>query len=235
MWNINDPPVHFFNLVEELSQLSITVNLQKSEQQVVGIGLDIVRRTGDFEKGLIGWLARPVVEHTWPNFKQRFNAAYRELKRIRGPAMRSTAFHHAHQVVTDLSRDFTQMRDEVMAVMNSVTMMQDGTAINDDTDSNPPAIDTPTPSMNATIDQDILLAIKKLLKEELRSNKGDRNDYGNDRRSNNHPPRRNVSKYCWSHGACPHASRDCRNKRPGHKDDATFDDMMGGRTYYCSK
>jgi len=161
MWNINDPPVRFFNLVEELSQLSIAANLQKSEQQIVGIGLDIVRRTGDFEKGLIGWLARPVVEHTWPNFKQHFNAAYRKLKRIRGPAMHSTAFRQAHQVVTDLSRDFTQMRDEVMAVMNSVTMMQDGAAINDDTDSNPPAIDTPAPLMNATIDKDILLAIKK--------------------------------------------------------------------------
>jgi len=80
MWNINDPPVHFFNLVEELSQLSIAANLQKSEQQVIGIGLDIVRRTGDFEKGLIGWLARTVVEHTWPNIKQHFNAVYRELK-----------------------------------------------------------------------------------------------------------------------------------------------------------
>ena len=174
VWNLNDPRTKIFKKVEDLVSLAQAANLEKSPQQTIGFGLDLIRRTGDMEHNIREWHNRPAAEKTWLNFKTHFSAAYHDLKRIRGPTMRNTAFHQAHQVVTDLSRDCTQMRDEVMAVMNSVTMMQDGAATNDVTDSNPPAIDTPAPSMNATIDKDILLAIKKLLKEELKSNKGDR-------------------------------------------------------------
>ena len=46
--------------------------------------------------------------------------------------------------------------------------------------------------------------------------------------------RRNVSKYCWSHGACSHTSATCNNKKDGHKNDATFEDKKGGSTYYCT-
>ena len=40
--------------------------------------------------------------------------------------------------------------------------------------------------------------------------------------------RKNISKYCWSHGACAHSSADCNNKKSGHKDEATFANKMGG-------
>ena len=39
--------------------------------------------------------------------------------------------------------------------------------------------------------------------------------------------------YCWTHGAGNHASKDCRNKKEGHKDNATFDNRMNGSKSYC--
>jgi len=36
------------------------------------------------------------------------------------------------------------------------------------------------------------------------------------------------TKYCWTHGLCNHISKECKNKREGHKDDATFKNRMGG-------
>ena len=46
--------------------------------------------------------------------------------------------------------------------------------------------------------------------------------------------RNNVSKYCWTHGACAHDSRSCRNKAHGHIDTATFSNKMGGSTKFCN-
>ena len=44
---------------------------------------------------------------------------------------------------------------------------------------------------------------------------------------------RNLSSYCWTHGACSHQSKDCRNKRQGHKDEASVANKLGGSTSYC--
>lgn len=47
--------------------------------------------------------------------------------------------------------------------------------------------------------------------------------------------RTNIAKYCWSCGAWNHHSKDCRFKNDGHKDNATFDNKMNGRTYHCQE
>ena len=43
----------------------------------------------------------------------------------------------------------------------------------------------------------------------------------------------NVSKYCWTHGACAHISLECHNKKVGYVDHATFDNKCRGSTFYC--
>ena len=45
--------------------------------------------------------------------------------------------------------------------------------------------------------------------------------------------RKNTSKYCWSHGACSHESKDCTSPRKGHKWDATFENKMDGCKDFC--
>ena len=45
--------------------------------------------------------------------------------------------------------------------------------------------------------------------------------------------RQNVSEYCWTHGACGHPSSACRFPAPGHMGNATFENKLGGSTYYC--
>ena len=52
------------------------------------------------------------------------------------------------------------------------------------------------------------------------------NNHNNNRRNNN---RYNKNgRYCWTHGACDHWGRNCRNKANGHIDEATFNDYRGG-------
>jgi len=69
MWNISDPPVHFFNHIEELASMAIAARLDKSPAQIISIALDVVRRTGDLEKGLIDWRTLPAAQQTWVDFK----------------------------------------------------------------------------------------------------------------------------------------------------------------------
>ena len=47
------------------------------------------------------------------------------------------------------------------------------------------------------------------------------------------PWRDKISKYCWSHGACNHDGKDCEFKAPGHKEEATKENKMGGSKAYC--
>ena len=42
-----------------------------------------------------------------------------------------------------------------------------------------------------------------------------------------------YKRYCWSHGCCNHWSRHCNNKNPGHKNEATLKQRMGGSNYTC--
>ena len=47
--------------------------------------------------------------------------------------------------------------------------------------------------------------------------------------------RTKTDKYCWTHGGCAHSSKDCRNKKPGHQDAATFENRFGGSTDYINQ
>ena len=39
-----------------------------------------------------------------------------------------------------------------------------------------------------------------------------------------------TAKYCWTHGACGYEGKSCHRKAQGHKDEASFNDRMGGST-----
>ena len=45
--------------------------------------------------------------------------------------------------------------------------------------------------------------------------------------------RYNTSIYCHSCGAGNHPSKKCKKKKPGHKNEATFKNLMGGYTDFC--
>jgi hypothetical protein len=98
--------------------------------------------------------------------------------------------------------------------------------------------------MNATTGQQAMIeAIAQLQQQMLElKNSNNRsggtsqtrgiNNYGQ-RSNGGRYTRTNTSKYCWSHGACAHASSECNDKKEGHKNNATFADKMGGSTAFC--
>ena len=49
---------------------------------------------------------------------------------------------------------------------------------------------------------------------------------------------RNSDHYCWSHGRTfnpNHTSKNCRFRKPGHKEEATLSNRMEGNDKQCSE
>ena len=73
--------------------------------------------------------------------------------------------------------------------------------------------------------------IKALKEAKQKSSKSNAKDKTPGKRS--YTTRDNTSEYCHTHGACAHPGKFCKRKQPGHKDEATFVDKMGGSTSFC--
>ena len=65
VWNLNDPPVIVYIAVEELVALAEAGNVLKIKDQIVTIGVEMIRKTQYFETGFRKWFERPSVKYTW--------------------------------------------------------------------------------------------------------------------------------------------------------------------------
>ena len=81
------------------------------------------------------------------------------------------------------------------------------------------------PSNNFQMEQ--MMSMMRTLQEEMKTIKSSNST------KTRGPYTRKTDKYCWSHGACAHESKDCFSKKQGHQDQATFNNKMGGSTTRC--
>ena len=227
-WDLRDLPVIMYNKIDDLVSLAEAANMPKTEAQIVNYGLDIIKKTNDFEQALLTWFAMPAANHTYANFKQHFADAQRELRQNRGARLRDTTQHQANQVA-DLRADFFRFCDEVVASVNALAEVQQQSS-QEDTEYQQEA---PKETANATTDVNaaLLLLLQQMRNDMVAAKPG--NGKRNDRSGGQ--GRRNTSKYCWSHGACAHESKDCRSPKPGHQKEATFENKMGGEEKFCPK
>ena len=106
MYNVNNPPVVIVNVIEELANIASTANLEKSQQQIINYGIEMLKNTGDFETNLTIWVNRPPAQLTWANFKKHFNQAHANLIKIRGISLRNTSYYHAHEAINRVHKKF---------------------------------------------------------------------------------------------------------------------------------
>ena len=217
-WNPYDPPVLMFNAIEDFESLAAAANLPRPEAVIINYGISLIQKTGDYERALLDWFNKTAADKTWVNFKQHFTTAQTELKRVRGPTMRNTPFHQANQMAEHLTHRFDNLKADLMATLQDI-------ATPTEQESVPP----PAPSMHATANHNkVVMDMIEELCQEIRDSKKAAPKKRKYKRTT-------INKYCWSHGACAHWGKDCRDKKPGHKDEATFKDKMGGSTEMCKE
>ena len=99
----------------------------------------------------------------------------------------------------------------------------------------------PEQKVNATAGDQMMFEILKLLKDlkedrkdsSSRKRHRDDNELQNGHNKKSYRTRTNVSKYCWSHGACSHTGKECTKRNNGHKEEATFKNKLGGSIRFC--
>ena len=208
-------------------------------------GFQLIRNTSDFEYALTQWEDKDPADKTWANFKTHFHEHQLKLKKVRGPTMQQAGYHHANLLASRISQDIDeklQERDSNMIAMlqSSLTGTSCSSSSNDESES------LPSQAASSVTSDHTQLAILQLLREiqvDLKQSATNPNTCRNGQRKRfgrktpddkTYPPRDDKSKYCWTHGACNHGGSDCRWKAKGHKDEATFDNKMGGSCAYCN-
>ena len=209
-YSITDPLVVVFNEIEELARLGTAAHIPYSNMQLLQIGLRIIKNTNDFEDGINKWYNRPAAEHTWENFKTHFENARELLKQIRGADIQHSSFQQANFVANEVRAEIAQTHASILQAL----------AENQTTNT---TVEEPTEVANVATTESTQLAILQLLKQikdEMKSTPTTRN------------PRKKF--YCWTHGVCGHKSADCRNKKEGHQNNATFADKKDGTSKGCN-
>ena len=101
-FNPADPMIILYNPIEKLRKMAGAANIAYTENQILYIGLTVIRNTKDLEKSLGGWENLPTTDKIWARFKTRVTAAQQQLKAIRGPTMQQAGYHHANHLAQQL-------------------------------------------------------------------------------------------------------------------------------------
>ena len=200
-WNISEPPMIFFNLIEDLQTLAEAGKIPRTEEMLISHGLDFIQRTGDMEKGLSEWYEKPEDEVNWQVFKDHFNAAYHALKKVRGTVMKHTPFHEANAMAQQLNANISDLRSEFR---NTMSMIGTPTSSNHSfqPSSSPSSL---SPSANSATNESLLQMILQLQQQMIDMQKPQ--PQTTQKRSKQFI-RNHTDHYCWTHGACGHDSKD---------------------------
>ena len=241
LWDPNSP---FDCLVQQLENGQDYANdsgQPYTTDQLLRIAYTLVFKTGLYFEDCKAWNAKPNNEKTWTNFKAHFHRAQRllrdQLRTTKQAGFTSNIAIHPQpnetqpppkyrEALVNLATSATTDRELLTTLATTVANINDhiqklnkapvASAYNSET-TNSTALSSITSSVSDLQQQ---LADLKRENEQLRN------------KHNRRPrTRRDNGNYCWTHGYCvgnKHNSATCQNKAPGHQDNATCENTMGG-------
>ena len=208
------PIVLVFNKVNDLMDLASAAGAPYTANQLINFGYVIINKTGKFTTGIREWNRLPENQKTWETFMLHFTTAHRELRESGELTVSETPFQTANliqEVVEGVQQALNPTPDEeadAEEIFHHANVAADA-------------------SMQQTMLMQQMLQMMQSMQQQINSRVLPTNTTLQSR-STSKRTRTTVNKYCWSHGACAHTSAECRSKKPGHQDDATFQNMKGG-------
>ena len=211
---------------------------------------NIILHTGKFGESIRAWNRQPndAATRSWINFENHFRLAHLELTETGELTLQEAGNGQANLVEDIVSRLSAQLQHH--ANLADVYVAPPApTAPTAVTTAPVPAPALPTAPVaghvaTETYLQQVLAQNQELMRQLMDSNnhRSRRRDRGRGRRTLTGPrtgqpatplPAATFNKYCWTHGCCNHRGADCNNKAPGHKDEATIENKIGGSCYAC--
>ena len=255
-----DPMILLYNPIEKLRTMAESASIAYTANQLLDMGLTVIRNTRDFEKALGEWELLATNQKTWAKFKSHFTEAQRQLKAIRGPTMQQAGYHHANMLAEQLKSDMERRDNDLFSVIQSVV----------DSTASPPSLapsdcSTITPSQHQAnavqmdpVQMEMLKILQQMQQTMLSATTNTPNQIqipqgqvlpsgttptGQAGRSGGRTQRKTpdnatyarkqTDEYCWTHGGSNHGSGACNRRAPGHRAEATFANRMGGSNAYC--
>jgi hypothetical protein len=180
---------------------------------IVNIAYTLVFNTGLFPDSCQTWQLRPAAQTYWTNFKTHVAAVHREFRLMNQTAQQS-GFNSANMMFED---------HHCQGTADAIAQLAVETALDGET----VAIITAT-NAKLTFQLKTSQAYVQKLKEEITQLKLKLKPAWQVQRP---PKTTNNDKYCWSHGYQlhnGHTSASCKNRKEGHKTQATKANPMGG-------
>ena len=243
IYDINTPIDTLFELIEDLVDFSGHANIPMTQQQSINIGYVIMWRTGVLVDDLKSWNNKPRIQKTWINFKTHFRKAVSDYKKLKGPTVNNSLFQNHANLINEIKDDLrttitSEIRnlhpqppsfehtpsfyapshdDHVTTQLNHMAnsiseyqqiiphltqQIQQLTQLVHSMQTTPAASIAPSDISTITTPSTVTRG-SYIFPEKL-------------------------SHYCWTHGLCNHKGSECRAPAEGHKNNATFENRLGG-------
>jgi hypothetical protein len=180
--------------------------------QQLKVGYAKIFATGHFMSACRRWNEKHAIEKTWTQFKSHFAAAHRQHKQMRGESAATAGYHSADAAVSHTEDQMAEATLGSLSNLATATTAYRG-VLAALTQANVRIVKQIEDNSNE------LRALKALIKKERTEKRG---------QSSFNPSPRN---YFWTHGykvGSTHTSLTCKLPKPGHKNEATQVDNMGG-------
>ena len=219
-YDTNDPIENLYEQIENTTDTADEADVPYSQQQILNNALNILTRTGMFLDSVRTWKRRPIIEHTWPNFKIHFTDAADELLETRRTAQEmGYNQHQANNAEVEAQEDDVAATADALINLASATQA-DRQMLADLTSTNRALAQT------VTAQQVEITALK--LQVAARGNNNNRNRNNGDRNNGGGAQR----SYCHTHGYYNHprghTSLNCNRPSEGHQRNATWTNNLGG-------
>ena len=203
-----DPSTPFETLIEQIEdamEVADAATQAFTDAQILTLSYTLVYNTGLYFDECKEWKAKPAEAKTWDNFKIFFLVAQAELREQQQATSGRSGF-------ADYTNDKENQTAEALASL--------GTAHESDRQAFCQLVTT-----NSDLADQLKLALGEIttLKNAVNQIKT----------KTTNKPRKPNDNYCWTHGfrvADEHTSKTCKNPKPGHQQEATKTNQMGGST-----
>ena len=122
-YSMTDPPIVIFNAMEDLVRLSTAAKRPKSQQQIIMYGLNIFKRTGEFDTSLTTWYNLAPTDSTWHNIEKHFTITYNNILKIIGKIIKNIPYLQANKAISQFTEEFAHMHYEVLNNVNALTQV----------------------------------------------------------------------------------------------------------------
>ena len=229
-----------FTKIKKHQELASLMNNPLTDKQQVSIAYKVFNKAGVFQNDLIKWNKTNDNNKTLNNFKVHMRNSWNELNKVGALKIRDSNINNVN-LINEVTEKQQLLADEIReefsnqlksTIADAMLMLQVPNNIPPSQTDISSTTNDSTHSVNTLSTMKSMISTIQELKNEIASLKANSNNKNIDPNINpktGKPWRR----YCWTHGCCTHSSRNCPNKAPGHKNNATFKNRQGGSNENC--